>query len=129
MIHLKPPKRKKRWPFRLVAGAALVGWAATSYVVLLLSPDEVVNRAFFLGAVAVALSATFAVITYGLSFVLFSDVHYKGNLGRSSLQGAITALLCVAAAVLQLNRELSAVTLIALTAVFVVAQAAVLLRE
>lgn len=108
---------------------ALAAWAAFAYVVLELEPEHVVSRLAFFAALCLALFASLTLAAYGLSFVLFADDRYRGNLRRCLWQGAVSAWVCTAAALLQAERHLTLPAVGALLVLFLIGQMAALLRE
>ncbi len=120
---------RSSWPVRGVELLGLAAWAGLAYVVLELEPGDLASRLAFFAALGLALCVSFGLAAYALSFSLFSDERYRGNLGRSLQQGAIAAGVSVAAAALQGSRLLTPLVGLALLAIFLAGQTAVLLRR
>ena len=117
------------WQVRVLEMLAPGAWVGLAYVVVELEPADLASRNAFFAALGLALLATSGLAAYGLSFTLFSDERYRGNLRRSLWQGAIVAGVGVAAALLQAGRLLTPLAGAALAGLFLIGQIAALLRE
>ena len=117
------------WQVRVLEMLAPGAWVGLAYVVVELEPADLASRIAFFAALGLALLATSGLAAYGLSFTLFSDERYRGNLRRSLWQGAIVAGVGVAAALLQAGRLLTPLAGAALAGLFLIGQIAALLRE
>ena len=121
--------RRQGWRVLAIEVLAVGGWASLAYVVLELAPEHLASRLALLGALAVATLTTSGLIAYALSFVLFADAGYRGNLGRALLAGAVLAAVVMAAAGLQLLRSLTPPAVGVLVLLLLAGQVAVLVRE
>ena len=104
-------------------------WMALVAIIIGLDPDPLVHRIAFLAAFAVALTGTASLGAYVLSFRLFASKRYRGNLHRSIQHGVVTGLVLVIAALLQLSRAISPLSVAVLVILFLLLQIVVLLRR
>jgi hypothetical protein len=109
--------------------AAVIAWLTLALLVTRTSPAFLASRVAFLAALDLALTLTLGLGAYAMSFSLFADERYRGNLRRSLWQGGVTALPLVVAAALRIGRALSPEAVVLLVVVFVIGQIVVLLRQ
>jgi len=128
-VRVRARRSSTGWQVRGLEMLALGTWVGLVYVVVELEPAKLASRIAFFAALGLALLATSGLAAYGLSFVLFSDERYRGNLGRSLWQGAVVAGVGVAVALLQAGRLLTPLAGAVLAGLFLTGQIAALLRE
>jgi len=111
-----------------VRASCVLGWAAVAYIVMALEPEAPLNVVALLLAFTVASGATVSLIAYGLSFKLFSDRSFRGNVLVCALQGLAAGPALGLALALQVARAPSTAILVVGAAAFVGGQAVVLVR-
>lgn len=123
------PRRRRPWSGRALVAATIVSWAAFAVVVIELAPEHWTSYVAFYASLALALFVTGSLLSFLLSFVVFASPSHRGNLGRSLLQGGVTALVLLIGAALQAGRLLGAPQLAFLLVAWLIGQAVALHRR
>jgi drug/metabolite transporter (DMT)-like permease len=113
----------------LLTVLAMFAWSALAYLVFNGNPDEFLAHLAFYLLLFLALMSTVSVGAYALSFRLFQEKFYQGNVAHSLQQGVLLASLATFALLLQEKRSFTPLAGIILIAAYFLLEILLLRRS